>query len=89
MEPLFGPREKKDLVKNYILENKIDVCSVQETEIDTNLDVRLLTFPGYSIEVETTISKEGACQEVTKKLPIKLKTFALVCKTKMPTMAMI
>jgi hypothetical protein len=44
---------KKDLDKHYFLKNKIQICCVQETEISNISDVNLLTFPGYSIEVES------------------------------------
>jgi exonuclease III len=48
----LGLGSKKDLVQRYIQENNLDVCCVQETEIDKNFNEELLTFPGYSLEVE-------------------------------------
>ncbi len=64
----LGLGSKKDLVKNYILDNKIDICCVQETEIDTNFDVRLLTFPGYSIEVENNDFKRRVAIYISNRL---------------------
>ena len=54
----LGLGSKKDLVKHYILENNIQVCCIQETELMVNLDVNLLTFPGYAIEVENNDVKK-------------------------------
>ena len=48
----MGLGSKKELVQRYIQENNLDVCCVQETEIDKNFNEELLTFPGYSLEVE-------------------------------------
>ena len=48
----LGLGSKKELVQRYIQENNLDVCCVQETEIDKNFNEELLTFPGYSLEVE-------------------------------------
>jgi exonuclease III len=48
----LGLRSKKDLVQKYIIDNNLDVCCVQQTKIDKNFNEVLLTFLGYSIEVE-------------------------------------
>jgi hypothetical protein len=44
--------QKKDLVKQIILNRKIDIMCVQETELNTNLDHSLLSFPSYIYEPE-------------------------------------
>ena len=48
----LGLASKKNLVKHYITENKIDICCLQETELDNQINEDLLSFPGYSLEVE-------------------------------------
>ena len=42
----LGLKFKKDLVKNILLENEIDVLSLQETEIESDFDCELLSIPG-------------------------------------------
>ena len=48
----LGLPAKKNLIKETILHEKIDILSMQETEINFNLGHSLLSFPEYSIEVE-------------------------------------
>ena len=48
----LGLNSKKNLIKETILYEKIDLLCMQETEINKNLDHDLLSFPGYSIETE-------------------------------------
>ena len=49
----LGLKFKKDLVKNILLENDIDVLSMQETEIENDFDCDLLNIPGYKFEYES------------------------------------
>ena len=48
----LGLKFKKDLVKNILVENDIDILSMQETEIESNFDCELLKIPGYALEYE-------------------------------------
>ena len=48
----LGLASKKNLVKHYITENKIDICCLQETELDNQINEDLLSFPGYGLEIE-------------------------------------
>jgi hypothetical protein len=48
----LGLAGKKNLVKNYINENKVDICCLQEIELDSDFDQELLSFPNYCLEVE-------------------------------------
>ena len=50
---MFGP-SKKNIVRNLILDEKIDVLCLQETEIEINLDHNLMSFPGYNYENENS-----------------------------------
>ena len=57
----LGLTNKKDIVKNYILSEAIDVCCLQETEIPKDYPNSLLTFNGYTIEIEkNTLKKRTA-----------------------------
>ena len=49
----LGLKFKKDLVKNILLENEIDILLMQETEIEKDFNCELLNIPGYSFECET------------------------------------
>ena len=53
----LGLANKKDLVKQIINNEKIDIMCVQETELITNLDHNLLSFPGFNFESEICTSK--------------------------------
>ena len=48
----LGLQAKKNIVKQTVLHEEIDIMSYQETEINFNLDHKLLSFPGFSIETE-------------------------------------
>ena len=49
----LGLQTKKNLVKETILSENIDILFMQESEINFNLDHNLLSFPGYLIETES------------------------------------
>ena len=51
-----GLQLKKNLVKELIIRDQIDVLCMQETQINLNIDHNLLSFPGYTIETETNTS---------------------------------
>ena len=53
----LGLKNKKDLVKQIIIENNIDILCMQETEIEINLDHNLMGFPGYNYESEINKTK--------------------------------
>ena len=48
----LGLKYKKDLVKNILYENRIDVLCLQEVEIESAFDPVNLGIPGYSLELE-------------------------------------
>ena len=47
-----GLANKKDLVKEVLLKEKIDICCVQETDITSDYPISLLMFQGFSLELE-------------------------------------
>ena len=53
----LGLKNKKDYIYQVITENKIDICLLQEVEIERNFETNLLTDKNYKIEVETNSIK--------------------------------
>ena len=49
----LGLKNKKEEVKRLIIENEIDILCVQETEIQPDYPINLLTFSGYNYESES------------------------------------
>ncbi len=49
----LGLSNKKDLIKNIIKDEKIDILCLQETELEINFDHNLMSFSGYFYESET------------------------------------
>ena len=48
----LGLANKKDLVSKIILENKIDICAMQEIDLPTGYNTNLLSFKGYELLTE-------------------------------------
>ncbi len=48
----LGLTINKELVKNLIIQENIDVLCLQETEIEINVDRTLLSFPQFNFESE-------------------------------------
>ena len=44
-------------VSNVIRENEIDICCLQETEIESSFPTGILSFKGYSLETEMNDTK--------------------------------
>ena len=53
----LGLQHKKDLVKNLLISNDLDILSMQETEVNENFDLNLLGIPGYILEIESNDTK--------------------------------
>ena len=51
----LGLQFKKNLVKEFILNEKIDILCMQETEIKNNIALPNLTIPGFDIEIEHNV----------------------------------
>ena len=54
----LGLKNKKDLVKNILISNNLDVLSMQEIEIEHDFDCELLRIPGYVLETEVNTNKK-------------------------------
>ena len=53
----LGLIAKKDIIKKLILDERIDILCIQETEITDNLDTRLLSFKGYQFKCEINANR--------------------------------
>ena len=53
----LGLKRKKDYVKSKIIEEKIDICCIQECDLKPDFPVNILTFKNYNLEVETNLIK--------------------------------
>ncbi len=53
----LGLANKKDLVKQTIAREKIDILCLQETELNNEMDHNLLSFPGFTYETEKASNK--------------------------------
>ena len=54
----LGLKYKKDLVKNILVEHEIDILSMQEIELERELDCKLMDISGYKFESETNDHKK-------------------------------
>ena len=50
----LGLKNKKDLIRNYILEKKIDILCMQETEVPDDFDEEQIRIPDYNLELENS-----------------------------------
>ena len=53
----LGLKNKKDVVKRLLVDNNIDICCLQETEIDILYPINILSFSGYNYESEVNSIK--------------------------------
>jgi hypothetical protein len=54
----LGLANKKDYVTSKLHDEKINICCLQECEIDPNQDEKTLTLPNYKIELEDNVYKK-------------------------------
>ena len=68
----LGLKRKKDLVKkNILIENKLDILCVQESEIEETFDKKLLNIPGFILELENNSKMSRVGMYVSKNLKYK------------------
>ena len=48
----LGLKNKKDHVKNILVQNQIDILCVQEAEIEKSFNKNLIRIPGFNLELE-------------------------------------
>ena len=64
----LGLKNKKDLVKDILISNEIDILVLQEIELENNFDCNVLNIPGFILETENTGHKKRVGMYVTDKL---------------------
>ena len=57
----LGLPNKKDTVLRVLESEKIDICCLQETEIDENYPTNILSSPSYELELERNTGKKSWC----------------------------
>ena len=67
----LGLKNKKDYVARMIRENDIDVCGIQECEIDKDFPPSVLAFKDYNIEIEENIEKARVCMYIKHNINYK------------------
>ena len=67
----LGLKNKKDYVARMIRENDIDVCGIQECEIDKDFPPSVLAFKDYNIEIEENIEKARVCMYIKQNINYK------------------
>ena len=53
----LGIKNKKDIVYDTLTRNKIDICALQEVEIQKDYPTNLLSSANYKIEIEQSSGK--------------------------------
>ena len=53
----LGIKNKKDIVYDTLTRNKIDICALQEVEIQKDFPTNLLSSANYKIEIEQSSGK--------------------------------
>ena len=53
----LGLKNKIESIKRIIKDNEIDICCLQETEIEHDFPVNILSFKGYNYESEINNQK--------------------------------
>ena len=65
----LGLKNKKTYVSNTIEDNKIDICCIQECEIEKNYPSQILTFKNFHLEIENNTIKSRCCTYIRGGLP--------------------
>ena len=64
----LGLPNKKDIVLCELELNKIDICCLQETEIDENYPTNILSSPSYQLELERNSTKRRVGVYINRQL---------------------
>ena len=67
----LGLKNKKDYVYQVIKENNIDICLLQEVEIDKSYDENILSDKEYKLEVETNSIKSRTAIAIQERIQYK------------------
>ena len=64
----LGLKNKKDYVYEKLIQEKIDICALQEVEVDKTCPHSLLTSKDYTIEIEQTGTKARNAFAINKRI---------------------
>ena len=64
----------KDYVARSIRENDIDICSIQECEVEKDYDSSILAFRGYNIEMENNCDRARVCMFIKQDINYKRRS---------------
>ena len=64
----LGLKNNKDYVAEMIRYNNIDICGLQECEVEKDYPLNVLSIKGYNIETETNINKARVCLYINQTL---------------------
>ena len=70
----LGLKNKKEAVKRLVIENKIDILCIQETEIPFDYPCDLLTFKGFNYENENNSVKSRCGIYISNEIAYVRKT---------------
>ena len=70
----FGLQNKKDIVLDVLQENNIDLCCLQETEIEKNYPTNILSSVNYELEVENNDTKRRVALYINRKVNYTRRT---------------
>ena len=64
----LGLKRKKDYISEVIRREEIDICCIQECELQKDFDERHLTFKNYNLETEINMVKRRTCVYIHNKI---------------------
>ena len=67
----LGLKNKKDYVYQVIKENNMDICLLQEVEIEKSYDENILSDKEYKLEVETNSIKSRTAIAIQERIQYK------------------
>ena len=65
----LGLKSKKDYVSKVIIDENIDICCLQETDLEPNYPTNLLSFNGYELLSENNEYKSRAAIYIKQGIP--------------------
>ena len=70
----LGLKNKKEMLKNIILELELDIICLQEVELETSFQSNLLSFQGFNLEVEQNTIKARTAIYIKDSIPFVRRT---------------
>ena len=64
----LGLKRKKDYISDLITREGIDICCIQECELEKDYPDNYLTFKNYKLETETCVQKRRCCIYINNKI---------------------